>query len=122
MKKLAALFLVFGCQQNGLSLLDAGADLAEATRPPAMYPPPHLGDPIADIAENDLPGPLQDAVNAFLNILGTTIDQGQTTQNAQLALALCSTKGAQAFTAKYPDAPSVAYFSVAGRSNGVLGD
>ena len=83
---------------------------------------PHRGDPIADIAENDLPGPLQQAVNAFLNILGTAIDQGQTTQNAELALALCSTKGAQDFTAKYPDAPQVAYYSIAGRSNGALGD
>ncbi len=83
---------------------------------------PHLGDPIADIAENDLPGPVQDAVNAFLNILGTTIDQGQQTQDAELALSLCSTAGAQAFTAKYPNAPQVDYYSIAGRSNGVLGD
>jgi triacylglycerol lipase len=83
---------------------------------------PHRGDPIADIAENDLPGPVQDAVNAFLNILGTTLDQGQTTQNAQLALALCSTKGAQDFTARYPDAPQVTYYSIAGRSNSALGD
>jgi triacylglycerol lipase len=83
---------------------------------------PHLGDPIADIAENDLPGPVQDAITAFLNILGTALDQGQTTQDAELALALCSTKGAQAFTAKFPNMPQVAYFSIAGRSNMALGD
>jgi triacylglycerol lipase len=83
---------------------------------------PHLGDPIADIAENDAPGPLLAAVNAFLDILGTAIDQGQTTQNAELAMALCSTKGAQAFTAKFPNQPQVAYYSIAGRSNGALGD
>ena len=83
---------------------------------------PHLGDPIADIAENDLPGPVKDAVNAFLNILGTTIDSGQDAQNAQLALSLCSTKGAMEFTAKYPNSPNVAYFSIAGRSNMASGD
>jgi triacylglycerol lipase len=83
---------------------------------------PHRGDPIADIAENDLPGPLMDAVNAFLNILGTALDQGQNTQNAELALSLCSTKGANDFTAKYPNMPQVDYYSIAGRSNGVLGD
>jgi triacylglycerol lipase len=83
---------------------------------------PHLGDPIADIAENDLPGPVQTAVSALLDIFGTALDQGQNTQNAELAIALLSAKGAQAFTAKYPDQPQVAYFSIAGRSNGVSGD
>lgn len=83
---------------------------------------PHLGDPIADIAENDIPGPLTDAVSALLNIFGTALDQGQNTQNAQLAISLLSAKGAAAFTAKYPDAPQVSYYSIAGRSNGVLGD
>jgi triacylglycerol lipase len=83
---------------------------------------PHLGDPIADIAQNDVPGPLLDAVNALLNIFGTALDQGQNTQNAELAIALLSAKGAADFTAKYPNQPQVAYFSIAGRSNGVLGD
>jgi triacylglycerol lipase len=83
---------------------------------------PHRGDPIADIAENDLPGPVQEAIDAFLNILGTAINQGQTTQNASLAIALCSTKGAAEFTKKFPDQPQVAYYSIAGRSNSVTGD
>ena len=83
---------------------------------------PHRGDPIADIAQNDVPGPLTQAVSALLNIFGTALDQGQDTQNAELAIALLSTKGAADFTAKYPDSPQVAYFSIAGRSNGSTGD
>jgi triacylglycerol lipase len=86
---------------------------------------PHHGTPIADIAEGDLPGPLTDAVNAFLDVLGAVVDglSGQEGQaDAKAALLLMTTQGAADFTQNHPDSPNVAYFSVAGRTDGTGDD
>jgi len=85
---------------------------------------PHYGTPIADLAESNQLGPAKDAVNAFLNVLGAVVDglSGQPTQqDAQAALSLMTTQGTAAFSAKYPNSPKVAYFSVGGRT-GTVGD
>jgi triacylglycerol lipase len=83
---------------------------------------PHYGTPIADLAENK--GAASDAVNAFLDIVGALVDglSGKpTSQDAEAALLLMTTKGTADFTAAHPDSPKVAYFSVGGRTGG-LGD
>jgi triacylglycerol lipase len=82
---------------------------------------PHHGTPIADIVEGDLPGPLQDATHALLDLIGAVVSGGQMDQNAQAALQALSSKGTEAFNAKYPDQPGVAYYSIAGRASNSLG-
>jgi triacylglycerol lipase len=95
-----------------------GAQIASVTTIAA----PHHGTPIANIVAGDLPGPVQDAVDEFLNLIGDVVDQGTMSQDAKAALAQMTTKGAEAFNQRYPDHPQVAYYSIAGRSNGSRGD
>jgi triacylglycerol lipase len=78
---------------------------------------PHYGTPIADAAEGT---GASSAINAFLNVLGAVVEgvsgASPTAQDAQAALSLMTTAGAQQFTANHPDSPKVAYFSVGGRT------
>jgi triacylglycerol lipase len=87
---------------------------------------PHRGTPIADIAMGKIPGPVQKALEAFLNALGLTIQavdgNSSTAQNARGALSLMTADGTADFTRRFPDDPRVRYFSIAGRSNGARGD
>jgi triacylglycerol lipase len=83
---------------------------------------PHRGDPVADVAMGALPGPLQDAVAFFLDAFGGAIDGGANNQNARAAIESLTSAGAADFTKRHPDDPGVAYFSIAGRSNGSRGD
>jgi triacylglycerol lipase len=82
------------------------------------------GTAVADIAENQLPGPVQDAVAALLNVLGATVfdPSGQPTEDAKAAMYQLSSAGVAEFNAQVPDHPGVAYFSVAGRSNNQTAD
>ncbi len=82
---------------------------------------PHRGTPVSDIALGVMQGPARDAMSALLNVLGAVIS-GHGDMNADAALQVLSSAGAAAFTAKHPDSPQVAYYSIAGRSNMVQGD
>ncbi|HZS39759.1 MAG TPA: triacylglycerol lipase [Polyangia bacterium] len=83
---------------------------------------PNRGDVVADVATQALPGPAQDAVGALLSLFGGFIDGGADNQDAKAAIQALSSAGADAFTVAHPDDPRVAYYSVAGRSNGARGD
>ena len=87
-----------------------------------MIASPNLGDPVADVALMALPGPVQTAVGALLDLFGASIDNFNGDQNAQAAFQTLSSAGAAAFNARHPDDPRVAYYSIAGRSNGAMGD
>jgi triacylglycerol lipase len=82
------------------------------------------GTAVADIAENVLPGPVQDAVEALLNVLGATLfdPNGQSNENAKAAIHALTTAGAAEFNAQVADNPAVAYFSIGGRSNNATAD
>jgi triacylglycerol lipase len=82
---------------------------------------PHLGDPIADVAFDVLPGPAQTALSYLLNFFGQLIG-GTPDQDSLKAINLVSTAGATDFNRRFPDDKRVAYFSIAGRSNGSLGE
>jgi triacylglycerol esterase/lipase EstA (alpha/beta hydrolase family) len=84
----------------------------------------HHGTAVADIAENSLPGPVQDAVDALLNLVGATVldSNGQPTDDAKAAIHALSSAGAAEFNAQVPDNPAVAYFSIGGRSNNASAD
>ena len=78
---------------------------------------PMLGDPIADLALSGGPG-AQAAIDALLNVYGAVAGYNS---NAKSQIAQLSAAGAAAFFAKHPDSPSVAYYSIAGRSAMSLG-
>ena len=108
--------------QGGLDCRYVASNLGPKIAAVVTIATPHRGTPVADIAEGDLPGPAKDAVNALLNVLGATIDNGQMDMNAQAALEVLTASGAEAFGVRHPDSPQVRYYSIAGRSNGAPGD
>ncbi len=77
---------------------------------------PHRGTPLADIAVEDVDGPTEDAMHAILELLGAAISGAPDDQDAEAALATLTTTGAAEFAARHPNAPEVAYYSIAGRS------
>ncbi len=84
---------------------------------------PHRGTPLADIALEDAPGPTQDAINALLDLLGATIDGANaTSMDAHAAMVDLSSRGAADFARRHPDARTVAYYSIAGRSGLTVAD
>jgi len=107
--------------QGGLDCRYVATKLATQVASVTTVSTPHHGTPIADIVEGDLPGPLQDATHTFLDLIGAVLSGGAMDQNAKAALATMSTKGAEAFNAKYLDQPGVAYYSLAGRANNSRG-
>ena len=82
------------------------------------------GDYVADVAAGVVKGPGGDAVAALLQLFGSTVldPNGQPNSDAKAAIAQLTTAGCEAFNAKYPDDPNVAYYSIAGRSNNSRGD
>jgi triacylglycerol lipase len=107
--------------QGGLDCRYVASNLGGKIAAMVSISTPHRGTPVADIADGDLPGPVRDAVDAMLNILGAVIS-GSPDMNAQAAINELSAKGAAAFGERHPDSPGVAYYSIAGRSNSVSGD
>ena len=82
------------------------------------------GDYVADVASGVVQGPTGDAVNLLLTLFGDGVldPGGSPNTDAQAAIAQLTTAGCDAFNAKYPDDPNVAYFSIAGRSQNGGGD
>lgn len=82
------------------------------------------GDYVADVAAGAVQGPAGDALAAILKLFGDGVldPGGHPNSNAKAAIAQLTTAGCNAFNAKYPDDPSVAYFSIAGRANNSRGD
>jgi triacylglycerol lipase len=82
------------------------------------------GTAVADIAEGATPGPVGDAVNALLGLIGATVldPNGQPNSNAKAAIHQLTSAGMAEFNAQVPDAEGVAYFSVGGRSNNAAAD
>lgn len=82
------------------------------------------GDYVADVADGLVQGPVGDALAALLEFFGKVVldPDGQPNSDAKAAVAQLTTAGCEAFNQKYPDAPGVAYFSIAGRSSNQTGD
>jgi len=68
---------------------------------------PHRGSPLADIALGLAPGPVQDAVDTLIGVLGWSLDGARevTVQNME-----------RVFNPTVPDMPGVAYWSFSGRA------
>ncbi len=77
---------------------------------------PHHGTPIASVALGLDVGPVSDAVDAFLWFVGEVYTRSELPVDFAAALEEFTPEGAEAFNAAVPDAPGVAYYSVAGRA------
>jgi triacylglycerol lipase len=82
------------------------------------------GDYVADVAAGIIQGPTADAVQLLLALFGDGVldPGGNPNTDAKAAIAQLTTPGCEAFNAKYPDDPNVAYFSIAGRTENGSGD
>ncbi|MCU1276948.1 MAG: lipX [bacterium] len=82
------------------------------------------GDYVADVASGAVQGPAGDALNLLLTLFGNGVldPGGNPNTDAKAAIAQLTTAGCEAFNAKYPDDPNVAYFSIAGRTENGGGD
>jgi triacylglycerol lipase len=105
----ASKVIVIGHSQGGLDARWAAAHSPSSIAAVVTVATPHLGSPVADVAAGLTPGVAQDAANALGSLFGlSTSFQG--------ALMSLTSEGAAAFNAATPDAPGVAYYSIAGRS------
>ncbi len=76
---------------------------------------PHRGTPVADLAAS---GPAGSAVLAALESIGGAVSpDGGVVQGFAAALGQLTTASAAQFDQAIPNAPGVAYFSIAGRTN-----
>jgi triacylglycerol lipase len=82
------------------------------------------GDYVADVAAGIIQGPTASAVQLLLSLFGNVVldPGGKPDTDAQAAIAQLTTPGCEAFNQKYPDDPSVSYFSIAGRTENGGGD
>jgi len=76
---------------------------------------PHRGSPVADVADGILPGNSSAALDALANFFG--VAQSGSSSSFPGAIHTLTTAGADAFNQATPNAPGVAYYSIAGRSN-----
>lgn len=114
----AAKVNLIGHSQGGLDARFAAAMRPDLVASVTTISTPHRGTPVADIALGLTDhGPLPDVLDAVTRIFGGPLYDavGNETSIARAARQL-STRGAADFNAAYPDAPGVAYYSIAGRT------
>jgi triacylglycerol lipase len=107
----AAKVVIIGHSQGGLDARWAAAHDPDAVAAVITVATPHLGSPVADVAEGIVPGDSSAALDALADLFGL---DGTSFPGA---LDDLTTVGAATFNAATPDAPGVRYWSVAGRSN-----
>lgn len=110
---------LIGHSQGGFDARVVAHDHPELVASVVTVATPHVGSPVADVALQLTPDPnFHGVLDEVVHLIGGPLSdlQGQATSFAD-AMQAASTTGAKAFNAKYPDAPGVSYFSMAGRSN-----
>jgi triacylglycerol lipase len=110
---------LIGHSQGGLDARVVAHDRPDLVASVVTVATPHRGTPIADVALKLLADPkYQDVLDWIVNAIGAPLyDQVGDETAVSKPLHLFSQPGIQAFNAKYPDAPGIPYWSVAGRSN-----
>jgi triacylglycerol lipase len=106
--------IVIGHSQGGLDARWAAAHAPTHIAAVVTIATPHRGSPVADVSAGLTPGVAADAANALGDLFGLSTSGGTT--SFQGALMSLTSEGAAAFNAATPDAPGVAYYSIAGRS------
>ncbi len=103
--------------QGGLDSRWAATQVPDSIAAIVTIATPHRGSKLADVALGLAPGVATSAADALIELLGGAVDaQGTPDTDLAAALATLSTAGSAAFNASTPDAPGVAYYSIAGRS------
>ena len=120
----AAKVILIGHSQGALDVRYVAHNLGSKIAAVVTVAGVNRGDYVADVAAGAIQGPAGDALAAILKLFGDTVldPNGQPNSDAKAAVAQLTTAGCTAFNAKYPDDPSVSYFSIAGRANNSLGD
>lgn len=109
--------VLIGHSQGGLDARWAAMHAPDEVEAVITIATPHRGSKVADVALGLTPGATQAAASALLALVGGALDpQGNPDADLNAALTTLSTAGAAAFNAAVPDAPGVAYYSIAGRS------
>jgi triacylglycerol lipase len=110
---------LIGHSQGGLDARVVAHDHPELIASVVTVGTPHYGTPIADVALKLVGDPaLKDVLDWIVNAIGAPLydELGETTAVSK-PLELFSQPGIKAFNQKYPNAPTIPYFSIAGRSN-----
>ncbi len=96
--------------QGGLDARYVASELPSAVAAVVTISAPHRGTPIADLAVGAGGGPALQAELATIFGAGGGVD-------LSAAMLQLTSAGAARFNSEFPDAPGVAYYSIAGRSN-----
>ena len=119
----AAKVILIGHSQGGLDARVVAHEHPELVAAVVTVGTPHRGSPVGDLATKAISDPkARDAVDELVRFIGGSLwTESRKETSLFAALGQFSTGGIGAFNAKYTDAPSVPYFSFAGRSGNRLG-
>jgi triacylglycerol lipase len=110
---------LIGHSQGGLDARVVAHDHPELVASVVTVSTPHYGTPVADVALKLVGDPaLKDVLDWIVNALGAPLyDEVGATTAVSKPLELFAQPGIKAFNQAYPNAPTIPYFSIAGRSN-----
>lgn len=116
----AAKVNIIAHSQGGLDARYVAHELPDSVAAIVTIATPHQGTPVADAAVSGVGGP---AVMATLESLfgATSPDGGEVPEGFLASIQQMTAVGAAQFSQEIPNAPGVAYYSIAGRSNFQLG-
>lgn len=102
--------VLVGHSQGGLDArwLVSRLGYAERVKAVITVAAPHRGTQVADVALGLTPGPVEDAANVLLSVLGWSLDGAREVTTGYMQ---------STFNPTVPDAPGVAYASVIGRAS-----
>jgi triacylglycerol lipase len=102
-------FILLGHSQGGIDARYLVSQLGYADRVRAVVTiaAPHHGSPVADVALGLVPGPVEDAVNALISVVGWTLEGAHEVTVDYME---------NVFNPSVPDAPGVVYWSFSGRA------
>ncbi len=114
---------IIGHSQGGLDARVVAHDHPDWVASVVTYATPNQGTAVSDLVLKIISDPNAQAIaDELVKLIGGPLyDQIGNTTSITKGLAQFSSQGIADFNAKYPDAPGVAYYSIAGRTDLTLG-
>lgn len=109
----ASKVVIIGHSQGGLDARWVAHYAPDKVAAVVTIATPNHGTSIGDLMTSALPGVADRAADALINLIGVPVSRS----DLEAQLAGFSKDGIAAYNAEITDAPGVAYFSIAGRSN-----